>query len=48
MNDAVEALVSLGYSSKDAIKAVKKVDDIDKRIQRQYLRRLLKALQLYR
>ena len=31
-NDAVEALVSLGYSSKDAIKAVKKVDDIDKKL----------------
>ena len=44
MNDAVEALVSLGYSSKDAIKAVKKVDDIDKKNSEAILKEALKSL----
>ena len=43
-NDAVEALVSLGYSSKDAIKAVKKVDDIDKKNSEAILKEALKSL----
>ena len=41
---AVEALVSLGYSSKDAIKAVKKVDDIDKKNSEAILKEALKSL----
>ena len=44
MNDAVEALVSLGYSSKDAIKDVKKVDDIDKKNSEAILKEALKSL----
>ena len=38
-NDAVEALVSLGYSSKDALVAVKEVEDIEIRILRRFLRK---------
>ena len=44
MNEAVEALVSLGYSSKDPIKDVKKVDDIDKKNSEAILKEALKSL----
>ena len=38
----------MAIASKDAIKAVKKVDDIDKKNSEAILKELLKALQLYR
>lgn len=44
MNDAVEALVALGYSGKDAINAVKKVDDIQNKSSEQILKESLKNL----
>lgn len=44
MNEAVEALVSLGYGSKDAINAVKKVEDIQNKSSEQILKEALKAL----
>ena len=44
MNEAVEALVSLGYSSKDAIAAVKKVDNIQNKNSEQILKEALKGL----
>lgn len=44
MNEAVEALVSLGYSSKDAIAAVKKVEDIQNKNSEQILKEALKGL----
>ena len=44
MNEAVEALVSLGYSSKDAIAAVKKVENIQNKNSEQILKEALKVL----
>ena len=44
MNEAVEALVSLGYSSKDAISAVKKVENIQNKNSEQILKEALKGL----
>ena len=44
MNEAVEALVSLGYSSKDAIAAVKKVKNIQNKNSEQILKEALKGL----
>lgn len=44
MNEAVEALVSLGYSSKDAITAVKKVENIQNKNSEQILKEALKGL----
>ena len=44
MNEAVEALVSLGYSSKDAIAAVKKVENIQNKKSEQILKEALKGL----
>ena len=44
MNEAVEALVSLGYSSKDAIAAVKKVENIQDKNSEQILKEALKGL----
>ena len=44
MNEAVEALVSLGYSSKDAIAAVKKVENIQNENSEQILKEALKGL----
>ena len=44
MNEAVEALVSLGYGSKDAISAVKKVEDIQNKSSEQILKEALKGL----
>lgn len=44
MNEAVEALVSLGYSSKDAIAAVKKVENIQNKNSEQILKGALKGL----
>lgn len=44
MNEAVEALVSLGYGSKDAINAVKKVEDIQNKSSEQILKEALKTL----
>lgn len=44
MNEAVEALVSLGYSSKDAIVAVKKVENIQNKNSEQILKEALKGL----
>lgn len=44
MNEAVEALVSLGYSSKDAIAAVKKVENIQNKNSDQILKEALKGL----
>lgn len=44
MNEAVEALVSLGYSSKDAIAAVKKVENIQNKNSEQILKEALKCL----
>ena len=44
MNEAVEALVSLGYSSKDAIAAVKKVENIKNKNSEQILKEALKGL----
>lgn len=44
MNEAVEALVSLGYSSKDAIAAVKKVENIQNKNSEQILKEALKGL----
>lgn len=44
MNEAVEALVSLGYSSKDAIAAVKKVENIQNKNSEQILKETLKGL----
>ena len=43
-NDAVEALVSLGYSSKDALVAVKEVEDIEKKDSETVLKEALKKL----
>lgn len=43
-NDAVEALVSLGYSSKDALKAVKDVEDIENKDSETVLKEALKKL----
>lgn len=44
MNEVVEALVSLGYSSKDAIAAVKKVENIQNKNSEQILKEALKGL----
>ena len=44
MNEAVESLVSLGYSSKDAIAAVKKVENIQNKNSEQILKEALKGL----
>ena len=44
MNEAVEALVSLGYSSKDAIAAVKKVENIQNKNSEQIFKEALKGL----
>ena len=44
MNEAVEALVSLGYSSKDAIAAVKKVENIQNKNSEQILKEALNGL----
>ena len=44
MNEAVEALVSLGYSSKDAIAAVKKVENIQNKNSEQILKEALMGL----
>ena len=44
MNEAVEALVSLGYSSKDALAAVKKVENIQNKNSEQILKEALKGL----
>ena len=44
MNEAVEALVSLGYSSQDAIAAVKKVENIQNKNSEQILKEALKGL----
>lgn len=44
MNEAVEALVSLGYSSKDAIAAVKKVENIQNKNSEQILKEALRGL----
>lgn len=44
MNEAMEALVSLGYSSKDAIAAVKKVENIQNKNSEQILKEALKGL----
>ncbi len=44
MNEAVEALVSSGYSSKDAIAAVKKVENIQNKNSEQILKEALKGL----
>ena len=44
MNEAVEALVSLGYSSKDAIAAIKKVENIQNKNSEQILKEALKGL----
>ena len=44
MNEAVEALVSLGYGSKDAIAAVKKVENIQDKNSEQILKEALKGL----
>ena len=44
MNEAVEALVSLGYSSKDAIAAVKKVENIQTKNSEPILKEALKGL----
>ena len=44
MNEAVEALVSLGYGSKDAIAAVKKVENIQNKNSEQILKEALKGL----
>ena len=44
MNEAVEALVSLGYSSKDAMAAVKKVENIQNKNSEQILKEALKGL----
>ena len=44
MNDAVEALVSLGYSSKDALVAVKEVEDIENKDSETVLKEALKKL----
>ena len=44
MNEAVEALVSLGYSSKDAIAAVQKVENIQNKNSEQILKEALKGL----
>lgn len=44
MNEAVEALVSLGYGSKDAIAAVKKVENIQDKNSEQILKEALKSL----
>lgn len=46
MNEAVEALVSLGYSSKDAISAVKKVENIQNKSSEQILKEALKGMAL--
>ncbi len=46
MNEAVEALVSLGYGSKDAISAVKKVENIQDKSSEQILKEALKGLAL--
>lgn len=46
MNEAVEALVSLGYSSKDAITAVKNVEGIQDKSSEQILKEALKGLAL--
>ena len=46
MNEAVEALVSLGYSSKDAIAAVKKVENIQNKNSEQILKEALKGLDI--
>lgn len=43
-NDAVEALVSLGYSSKDALIAVKEVEDIENKDSETVLKEALKKL----
>ena len=43
-NDAVEALVSLGYSSKDALVAVKEVEDIENKDSETVLKEALKKL----
>ena len=44
MNEVVEALVSLGFSSKDAIAAVKKVEIIQNKNSEQILKEALKGL----
>ena len=44
MNEAVEALVFLGYGSKDAIAAVKKVENIQNKNSEQILKEALKGL----
>lgn len=46
MNEAVEALVSLGYSSKDAITAVKNVEGIQDKSSEKILKEALKGLAL--
>ena len=46
MNEAVEALVSLGYSSKYDIAAVKKVENILNKISEQILKEALKGLSI--
>ena len=43
-NDAVEALVSLGYSSKDALVVVKEVEDIENKDSETVLKEALKKL----
>ena len=43
-NDAVEALVSFGYSSKDALVAVKEVEDIENKDSETVLKEALKKL----
>ncbi|MDO5402154.1 MAG: Holliday junction branch migration protein RuvA [Eubacteriales bacterium] len=43
-DDAIQALVALGYSNKEAIAAVKRIDDIDKKDSGQVLKEALKQL----
>lgn len=43
-NDAVEALVALGYGSAEALKAVKKVDDVENKDSETLLKEALKKL----
>ena len=46
-NDAVEALVSLGYSSTDALNAVKAVKDIENKDSETVLKEALKNLAIF-
>lgn len=46
-NEAVEALVSLGYGSTEAMKAVREVENADELDSEEILKRALKKLALF-